>query len=417
MLSLIKPLVVNITILFSLTYNANLFFPFRQGRGRNTQLKQDIMYGLIGSFAGFLCMIYPIETLGETNFDLRMIVILVVTLYGGFIAGGISTLAIILLRVFLIGGSFVSIGVLVCVIAFVIAVVFRKSYLRSHKRVLFSLFILFAYLLTYIFVIYSSVDFLELNFYFIYFSSFSITYIALIIVIERLILSNHHLDETVYLDKLATVSQMAASFAHEIRNPLTTVRGFIQFIVKDTSDENLRQYSPLILEELDRTNKIITNYLTLAKPAAVKIELVDIDEILHNSVDLLRPLASYHDVNLSYKSEGIHQVYVDENHLKQSILNLIKNGIEAIETGGYVKISKRNGDKKGTVQIVIEDNGKGMTEDELEKIGLPYYTTKSKGTGLGSMITNRLIREMNGTISYFSKFGEGTKVIVTLPNK
>jgi two-component system sporulation sensor kinase B len=416
MLSLIKPLVVNITILFSLTYNANLFFPFRQGRGKNKLVKQDIMYGLIGSFAGFLCMIYPIETLGETNFDLRMIIILVVTLYGGLIAGGISTLAIILLRVFLIGGSFVSIGVLVCIIAFVIAVVFRKSFLRSGKRVLYSFFILLAYLLSYIFVIYSSVDFLELNFYFIYFSSFSITYIALVIVIERLILSNHHLDETVYLDKLATVSQMAASFAHEVRNPLTTVRGFIQFLEKDTNDEKLKQYSPLILEELDRTNKIITNYLTLAKPAPVELEVVDIDDVLHDSVDLLRPLASYQDVSLMYKSEGNHQVYADKNHLKQSILNLIKNGIEAIETSGFVKVSKRNGDKKGTVQIVIEDNGKGMTEEELEKIGLPYYTTKTRGTGLGSMITNRLIREMNGTIHYFSTFGEGTKVIVTLPN-
>jgi two-component system sporulation sensor kinase B len=208
---------------------------------------------------------------------------------------------------------------------------------------------------------------------------------------------------------------MAASFAHEVRNPLTTVRGFIQYLVKDTTDEKLKQYSPLILEELDRTNKIITNYLTLARPGTVELEVIDLDDLLYDSIDLLRPLASYQDVSLSYSSEGMHYVFVDKNYLKQSILNLIKNGIEAIDHSGYVKITKRNGDKKRTVQIVIEDNGKGMTEEEFEKIGLPYYTTKSKGTGLGSMITSRLIRDMNGTIEYYSTIGEGTKVIVTFP--
>ncbi|MFZ3589475.1 ATP-binding protein [Bacillus sp. DJP31] len=415
MFSLIKPLVVNITILFSLTFNANLFFPFREGIP--FRLKQKLIYGLISSFAGILCMMYPIETLGETNFDLRMIMILMATLYGGLIPGLICTLSIILIRGFFIGGSYTYIGILVCVLAFVIAYLFRNFFLRSDRRFFYSLFILFLYLLSYIVVIYVSVDHLNINFYLIYFSSFSITYLALVIVIERMISSNHILDETVYLDKLATVSQMAASFAHEVRNPLTTVRGFIQFLVKDTKDEKLRQYSPLIIEELDRTNKIITNYLTLAKPDAFELEEVDLETVLFDTVDLLRPLASYQGVSLSFFNEGTHRVYVDKSHLKQSIKNLVKNGIEAIDEGGFVKVSKRDGDRRRTVQIIIEDNGKGMTTEELEKVGLPYYTTKTKGTGLGSMISNRLIREMNGTLHYFSEVNTGTKVMITLPIK
>jgi two-component system, sporulation sensor kinase B len=413
MLSLIKPLIVNITILFSLTFNANLFFPFY--RNKPLTSKQKWIYGILGAFAGLLCMMYPIEVLGETNFDLRMIVIIVITLYGGIIPGAISTFIIILGRVFVVGGIFTSIGVLVSIVAFVIAMFFRSSFIKSTNKVLYALIILVFYLLSYIFVIYSSVEFLDLNFYLIYFSSFSATYISLIIVIERLIISNHQIDETVYLDKLSTVSQMAASFAHEVRNPLTTVRGFIQFLEKDTTDVNFKNYSPLILSELDRTNKIITNYLTLSKPEDFKLESVYLNKIITDSVELLRPLASYQNVTLMLKLTEEFFVYADINHLKQSLLNLIKNGIESIESGGFVKISLTTGEVKGTVHIVIEDNGEGMTPQQLDKIGLPYYTTKSKGTGLGSMISNRLIREMSGNIKYFSTLDEGTRVTVTLP--
>lgn len=413
MFSIIKPLVVNITILFSLTFNANLFFPFR--RGIPLRLMQKIIFGLTSSFAGILCMMYPIETLGETNFDLRMIVILITTLYGGAIPGLFCTFVTSIVRGFVIGGSFLYIGILVGVLAFIIALMLRNSFLRSGKRIYYAFFVLVLYLFSYIAVIHNTVDFLYINFYLIYFSAFSITFLAIVMVIEKLINSNYILDENVYLDKLATVSQMAASFAHEVRNPLTTVRGFIQFLVNDTQDEKLRKYSPLILEELDRTNKIITDYLTLSKPDTYELEAVDLEPLLYDTVDLLRPLASYQDVSLSFASEGSHYVYVDKNHLKQSIVNLLKNGIESISNGGFVKVSKVNGNKKGTVQIIIEDNGKGMTKEELGKIGLPYYTTKSKGTGLGSMISNHLIREMNGKLHYSSEVNEGTKVIITLP--
>jgi two-component system sporulation sensor kinase B len=98
-------------------------------------------------------------------------------------------------------------------------------------------------------------------------------------------------------------------------------------------------------------------------------------------------------------------------------MNIIKNGIEAVEDeqGGFVKIVKQPGEIKGTIEITFVDNGIGMSEEQLEKIGLPYYTTKSKGTGLGSMITNRLIHEMKGKIQYESKLHIGTKVTLILP--
>lgn len=414
MIYLIKPLIVNITIIFSLMFNANLFFPFIKRKPLN--FKQQTILGLFSAFSAKLCMLYPIETLEDTNFDFRMIPILIVTLYGGWYPGLLCTAIVVMLR-YLIGGEYVYVGIAVSILALGIGVLFRSGFLKSANKVLYGVIVISFYYLVYIFILYSTVSFLDIYFYIVYFLAFSLTFIALIYTVEKLIIANQQFDETLYLDKLSTVSQMAAAFAHEIRNPITTVRGFIQFINSDTKDENLKQFAPLILDELDRTNKIITNYLTVARPTNFTLSYIDVNEALQDSVELLRPFGSYRNVSIDLNLEGEHYIYSDEQHLKQALMNIIKNGIEAAEEekGGYVKILKKPADEKGQIEITFVDNGIGMSEEQLGKLGLPYYTTKTKGTGLGSMITNRLIHEMKGKIHYESKVHNGTKVTVILP--
>lgn len=414
MIYLIKPLIVNITIIFSLMFNANLFFPFSKRKPLN--FKQQTILGLFSAFSAKLCMLYPIETLEDTNFDFRMIPILIVTLYGGWYPGLLCTAIVVMLR-YLIGGEYVYVGIAVSILALGIGVLFRSGFLRSANKVLYGVIVISFYYLVYIFILFSTVSFLDISFYIVYFLAFSLTFTALIYTVEKLIIANQQFDETLYLDKLSTVSQMAAAFAHEIRNPITTVRGFIQFINSDTKDENLKQFAPLILDELDRTNKIITNYLTVARPTNFTLSYIDVNKALQDSVELLRPFGSYRNVSIDLKLEGEHYIYSDEQHLKQVLMNIIKNGIEAVEEeqGGYVKIVKKPADERGQIEITFVDNGIGMSEEQLEKLGLPYYTTKTKGTGLGSMITNRLIHEMKGKIHYESKVLNGTSVTVILP--
>ncbi|UHA59531.1 ATP-binding protein [Metabacillus litoralis] len=226
--------------------------------------------------------------------------------------------------------------------------------------------------------------------------------------------SNKQFDEMVYMDKLTTTGQMAASIAHEIRNPITTVRGFIQLIQQDTVDQKLKKFAPLILEELDRTNNIITNYLKLAKPESFELTKVELNAILSDSIELLRPLGTFSNVSIEFTpfKESCF-VNGDIQHIKQSLLNIIKNAIESIEEYGVIVIRTDIDRNEGRAIITIEDNGKGMTKEELKHIGLPFYTTKTKGTGLGSMITNRLIRQIGGTIEYSSELGKGTAVTVT----
>lgn len=412
MLSLLKPLIVNITILFSLTFNANLFISFSDKRPMT--IPKKLFYGLIGAFAALLCMSYPIETLGDTNFDFRMVVIMIVTLYVGFLSGFVVLLPVLFTR-FIIGGEFAFIGALVSLCAYLVSGFFRKSFIATRRRIIHSSLIFGMYFIFYLFLIYTAIDFLDLEFYFVYFILYYGTFISLVIVIEKAILVNKQIDETIYLDKLSTIGQMAASFAHEVRNPLTTVRGFIQFLEQDTNDSNFKKFAPLVLDELDRTNKIITNYLQLTKPSKLSMTDIDLNQVLIDSIQLLRPLGTFKNVKIEYDLEKEYQVFGDEQYLKQSLLNIIKNGIEAIENYGYVRVSTSLNKRCDKVIIKIEDNGRGMSTEELEKIGLPFYTTKSKGTGLGSMVTNRLIREMNGKIEYESKKQKGTIVEITLP--
>ncbi|WP_343031484.1 ATP-binding protein [Metabacillus lacus] len=377
------------------------------------RIKQKFIYGVIGALAGILCMFYPIETLKDTNFDLRMVAVFVVTLYAGWLPGAVSLLIISAVR-FAIGGEFYTIGIIVTCISFLIALLFRRFFLKSKMKLMFGTSIIAIYFIIYIVILYTNLDFLALDFYIVYFLAFYITYLSSILIIENLKKNNQQFAEMVYVDKLSTIGQMAASFAHEIRNPITTVRGFIQFLGKDTKDEKFKEFTPLILEELDRTNKIITSYLTLSKPNEQQLSKISIDKTLMDSIELMKPLGLYSRVELQYEGIDKNDVYGDEQHLKQALMNVIKNAIESIEYEGNVVITKKPDYFNEVVVLTIEDNGKGMTNEQLKNVGLPFYTTKTKGTGLGSMITNRLIREMQGTIQYDSKENRGTVVTITL---
>ncbi|AZB42611.1 two-component sensor histidine kinase [Bacillus sp. FJAT-42376] len=411
MLIYLKPLIVNMAILFSFTFNANLMFPFHSRK--TIKVKQQVIYGLVSGFGAMLCMLYPIEDLGETYFDFRMIAILIVTLYSGWLAGGISLLFASVVR-YGFGGEYVLIGMLINAAPYFIGLTFRNIYLKSKVRLAAGVFIILIYFFLYIWIVSSFIPFLDLEFYMIYFLFFFGVTMAMMAIIEALVRINRNLDNMVYLDKLTTIGQMAASIAHEIRNPITAVRGFIQFLQEDTSDEKLKEFSPLILGELDRTNKIITDYLKLAKPFEFELTRVKIDDLVKDSVDLLIPMATYENTEIQLELIPSNDVLGDGEHLKQAIMNVLKNSIESIEHGGKIKVVKKPDYFNGRVVLTITDNGKGMTEEQLQHIGLPFYTTKTKGTGIGTMIASRLIHDMDGEIEYSSKPGEGTEVTITL---
>ncbi|GAB6478712.1 sporulation sensor histidine kinase KinB [Bacillus cereus] len=214
-------------------------------------------------------------------------------------------------------------------------------------------------------------------------------------------------------EKLKIVSELAASVAHEVRNPLTVVRGFIQ-LLESTEDVKNKDYMRLVLAELDRAEQIISDYLNLARPQIEKKEHICLSAQLIEMTTLMSSFAAMQGVYLQVEiSESLYTIG-DKTKLKQAIMNVVKNGIEAIQGNkGYLKVTAMQKDE--TIVIRVKDSGVGMTKEQLARLGQPYYSLKEKGTGLGLMVTFSILQAHNGTLEYKSESGKGTEAIIILP--
>ena len=213
-------------------------------------------------------------------------------------------------------------------------------------------------------------------------------------------------------EKLALLGQMAAGIAHEIRNPLTSIKGFVQ-LFKSNSQKD--EYFDIVLSELDRINGIVGEFLVLAKPTADIFEKQDLTKLINEVILLSSTQSILNNVEIAAEN-NLHapMIHCEKNQLKQVFLNIIKNAIEAMPSGGKlnIKVFKKTGN---TISIQFIDQGVGISEDRISSLGEPFYTTKEKGTGLGLMICYKIIENHNGRLIVESKVGEGTKIEIELP--
>ncbi|WP_435531311.1 PAS domain S-box protein [Pseudoneobacillus rhizosphaerae] len=217
-------------------------------------------------------------------------------------------------------------------------------------------------------------------------------------------------------DKLAAVGQLAAGVAHEIRNPLTSMRGYTEFLSLDETDPQRKEFLDIILDEIERVNNIVEEFMVLAKPKAIELEEKNIIPVIKNVVSMLEFEARKRNVRLHLEcQEEIIQVECDENRLKQVFLNFIKNGIEAMPNGGDLIV--RTSINNQNVQISIQDTGVGISEEKLKKLGEPFYTTKKNGNGLGLMVSFKIIESHNGRVYVESELNKGTTFNILLPAK
>ncbi|WP_409291979.1 ATP-binding protein [Peribacillus sp. SCS-37] len=212
-------------------------------------------------------------------------------------------------------------------------------------------------------------------------------------------------------EKLKITGEIAAGVAHEIRNPLTVIGGFVQMLLEE--DSSRQHYYTIIQKEINRMNSIISEFLMLSKPHAAQMKIHDIYELVQEVVLLYQPVAHFKNVNIILDlPHGEHFILCEGNQMKQVFINILKNGFEALTCGGSIKLSVRR-DKH--IHIVIEDDGDGIPEQILSKIGKPFFTTKEEGTGLGLMITERIIEQHKGKLEITSRVEEGTRLTITLP--
>lgn len=213
-------------------------------------------------------------------------------------------------------------------------------------------------------------------------------------------------------EKLTTVGQLAAGVAHEIRNPLTTLRGFLQ--LQQESKKLVLSHVSLMLSELDRINLIVGEFLILAKPQATRFVAKDVRNVLRDVMAFMNSEALLHNIEfrVSFTEENC-LISCEENQLKQVFINLLKNAIEAMPSGG--KIHNYITHKRDYISIIITDEGVGIPDDMIPKIGDPFFTGKETGTGLGIMVSQRIINSHRGTLDIKSQVNVGTTVHLLLP--
>ncbi len=215
-------------------------------------------------------------------------------------------------------------------------------------------------------------------------------------------------------DKLSAVGQLAAGVAHEIRNPLTSIRGYTEFLQLDEEDEERNELLSIISEEIERVNDIVEDFMMLAKPKEVQLGKKNIIPMIQHVTQLLDYTARKAKVNVNFDSD-VNEVLVhcDEGRLKQVFLNFIKNAIEATPKGGEVNVACQLDEEH--IHVYIKDTGIGISKDQLNKLGEPFYTTKDSGNGLGLMVSFQIIQSHNGKVLVESEQNEGTTFQVTLP--
>ncbi|WP_430477198.1 ATP-binding protein [Bacillus cereus] len=214
-------------------------------------------------------------------------------------------------------------------------------------------------------------------------------------------------------ENLAVIGTMSTTIAHEIRNPLTALKGFTQ-MQKERNPADTMSYD-IMLQEIERVNGFVSELMLLGKPKPMNYEWCNMREILLYVVQLMESYAAQYKVKLHLQVDGnLPDINGDDKQLKQVLLNIIKNGIESMPEGGdiHICVFKKAGDK---LCISVEDQGFGIENEKIEKIGKAFYTTKENGTGLGLMITYKIIKEHQGSITIQSSMGVGTKVEIYLP--
>lgn len=379
--------------------------------------KRRWLFSLSVATAILLCLWTPVEITEGYVFDLRLIALCIGGLYGG-----LPTITILigwtaLSRYLLIGGSGALATLIVLVILWFVLVKVHPLYQQAAKKkktIIGSAVSLFAAALAFV----NSVLVFNASFHLLFIVLFLIITVSVTALIVYLFeVSNEHIimnRRIIRAERMEIVSHMAASVSHEIRNPLTAVRGFLQLMQSNKITEHqLRQYTNIALEEVDRANDIIQSYLIFAKPTVGQVKPLSIKDQIERALHIIEPLAHMYAIDIKVRIED-HPILGDEPTFQQCLINLIKNGMEAMHERGVLRIETSL--IEGELLLEITDQGKGMTPEQLARVGEPYFTSKGhEGTGLGMMVAMKIIEAMRGKLTITSKLGIGTTVKIRLP--
>ncbi|MEN0617022.1 two-component system sensor histidine kinase ZraS [Klebsiella indica] len=223
-------------------------------------------------------------------------------------------------------------------------------------------------------------------------------------------------DATARKEKLVAIGHLAAGVAHEIRNPLSSIKGLAKYFAERTTpDGEAYQLAQVMAKEADRLNRVVSELLELVRPAHLKWQSVDLNEVIAHSLQLVSQDAASRAIKLQFAAQpALCRIQADPDRLNQVLLNLYLNALQAMGRDGVMTVTASEcGD--GRVKISVADSGKGMTAEQLQAIFTPYFTTKADGTGLGLAVVQNIVEQHGGTIHVESSPGKGAVFILYLP--
>lgn len=393
-----------------------LFLQFRISHLQPEQTQTKIIMFFCLTLSISLCMLFPFKFSGGIIFDLRLVPFVLGCLYAGRVTRIWMVILIIGLR--LTNGTEHAWFAIMNIILFYFVILkcrtmynecskLWKNVLTTSLMILMSLWTLAGVKLLFNLPVTLPISI----------SYIGIQTIGMFIVgymVESIREQQMVFRRLVRMEKMEVASHLAASISHEIRNPLTSTRGFLQLLSESKEIPNhIKDYITIATSELDHAECIIRDYLTFAKPSPEKFEPLKVQTQIEKALRIIDPLAKMNHVEIV---SNLCSCSINGNPgmFQQVLINIIKNGIEAMQSGGTLTIHCHK--DKSNANITISDEGAGMTAQQKSRLGEPYFTTKgAKGTGLGMMVVFRIVESMNGKIQIDSKQGIGTNIKLQFP--
>lgn len=404
-----------INILF-ITLPVLLFVVFLDNKKRKEYI---YFFILSSSISMILCMIYPIRLELGFTVDLRYIPFFTLALYGGY--KKLFPLYIILNIVrFFVGGEGVIQSFIFSTVAFAIVPLMHKRFINysPKKRIFTGILMVLINDLTYLISLTTFFDKLTTEYWTVA-AYIIVTYVIVMLfnlsMVEKILSNIKQRDNFLRAERLHVMSELSASVSHEIRNPLTVTNGFLQLLsVSKDITPNDKVYIDYSLKELNRAENILNDFLAFAKPQSVHMVQSTLEEELVYVKNVMMPYAKFHEVEILLLFQNTVKIKFDQNQMKQCIINLLKNGVESMKGKGGLLLVRAEQQGKNLI-ITIEDEGIGMTSEEISQLGKPYYSNKKEGTGLGMLMVYGTISTLKGNVEVKSQKGKGTIFTITIP--
>ena len=416
----IHTLLLNAFIIILCIFCYQIFWLDKDGN----KVRNKVLISFLSSISTVLCITFPFSFHLGYIYDLRLIPIILAFLYGGLRSFTFVTFVYLSYRFYLGGNGFFPSFIIMVILFVSIIVLFyfvRPADLEKRRKFFGTLLILISTSSFSVFAIITEIKidgtpgYVRMQFLCSYIVINILTGLLSIYLIEGMIEKYKMKEKIQRAEKFYVISELAASFAHEIRNPLTTIYGFIQLVHKnEISETHKDEYLQVILQELEKAQLIIDDYLSLGKPQNNVKDSLDIRLIVNQVINNISPLASLHNIEIKSSINDSLSINANADKIKQCLINIIKNGIEAMANGGMLRINVKKG--KNSIVIEIIDSGIGMSPEEVKRIAMPFYSLKEEGTGLGTMIAYGIIKELNGDIEIKSEKGKGTCFSIIIPS-